>query len=192
MVLHGLVIRQGNVDGARNPSGWVLLWKGWYPSPIKWWGSGYSPFVSQNRLKARTQHKGCRGWERQRKPRTWAEPAETFSVKLSEFSCGNKDKCPSYSLWFSLPWELPLCESPSFPFSDLPIPGLIQTSAVRTGGRVYKAATLVFLLPCSALLGPWGSLDINSFVGGGNRGSCLYDKVEIYLKLNISTLPLCV
>lgn len=107
-----------------------------------------------------------------------------FQSGLSEFSCGNKDKCPSYALWFSLPWEPPLCESPSFPFSGLPIPGLIQWSALRMCGRVLKAATLASLLPCFGLQGRQESLDINSFGGGSSRGTCLYDIVEIYLKVS--------
>lgn len=131
--------------------------KGWYPSPLKWWSSRYTVFLSLNQLKAGTHHTGCRGWERLKNLGYGLSQWTHFQSGLSEFSCGSKDKCPSYSLWFSLP----LCESPSSPSSGLPIPGLMQWSAARKRGRVLEVAALASSLPSSVprALVPQGSFD---------------------------------
>lgn len=95
-------------------------------------------------LSSQTQLKtGAQDRERQRRPWRGAEPAKTFTARLSEFSCGNRDECPSYFLWFYLLREPPLCKSSSFPFFGLPIPGLIGGQQ-QGCGRVWKAATVAY------------------------------------------------
>lgn len=178
LILHSLVVRKGNIEGTSKArsSGWVLVWKGWYPSPLKWWSSSYTVFLSLNQLKAGAHHTGCRGWERQKNLGYGLSQQTHFQSGLSEFSCGSKDTCSPYSLWLSLP----RCESASSPFSGLHIPGLIQWSAARKCGRVSEVAALTSSLPCSSpcALVPQGSFDMGGFVGGSGGGKCLWDIME--------------
>lgn len=124
LILEGLIVRKGNVEGVQKPKlvvGYLSVER-MIPKSHQVMESEYTPFSLRlsSGLGLETEDaeagKAEEAWR-------WAQPTETFMVRLSEFSCGSREKCPSYSLWFPLPLELLLGEF--FPFSGLPISGLM-------------------------------------------------------------------